>query len=122
MKKTVLIFDDDPDIVQVTKKILNDRGYKVAIVEDCTNVFEIVEEYQPDIILMDLWIPTLGGELATQMLKNNVKTKHIPVIIFSANAEISKYTEKAGADGFLAKPFDIETLEKTINTYVPVHD
>ena len=63
---------------------------------------------------MDLWIPTIGGEKAVNLIKTNASSSHIPVILFSANAEIDVIVERTQANGFLKKPFDINTLLVTI--------
>jgi DNA-binding NtrC family response regulator len=110
MKKCILIFDDDPEILMVCKIILEQRNYKIETRAFCDNIIEDISEVKPHIILMDLWIPTIGGELAISLMKNNNKTRHIPIILFSANTEINKIVERTNANGFLKKPFDISAL------------
>ena len=73
---------------------------------------------KPDIILMDLWIPQTGGEMAIRMIRQNPKTNHIPVILFSANDEIEKISKRINANAFLKKPFDILTLRQTIKNFL----
>jgi len=68
------------------------------------------------VILMDNWIPDEGGIMATQALKTNEALKNIPVIYFSANSDIQLLADHAGAETYLAKPFDLEELERVINT------
>ncbi len=70
----------------------------------------------PDVILMDNWIPDAGGIVATQILKNNDELKSIPVVYFSANSDIQLLANQAGAETYLAKPFDLDELERIINT------
>jgi two-component system cell cycle response regulator DivK len=69
----------------------------------------------PAVILMDNWIPDEGGIIATQRIKSNEILKDIPVIYFSANSDIESLTRSAGADAYLAKPFDLEDLERVIS-------
>ena len=66
-----------------------------------------ISQVKPDIILMDLWIPEIGGENAISLMKNNKGTEHIPVVIFSANVEIEEIYKRANANGFLQKPFEM---------------
>ena len=73
-----------------------------------------VAEYHPDIILMDNWLPDVGGIEATQELKKHPMYKDIPVIYFSANNDIKALAETAGAESYLAKPFDIDELEEKV--------
>lgn len=112
--KTVLICDDDADILEVTKTILLLRGYRVETIMNTDDLIGKVETIKPSVILMDLWIPDIGGSEATRQLKENVSTSHIPVIIFSANNDIEKVANSAGANGFLRKPFEIADLERII--------
>jgi CheY-like chemotaxis protein len=57
---------------------------------------------------MDLRIPSFGGDRATEIIKNNEKTRHIPVIMYSADIRIETIAEKVHADAFIKKPFDID--------------
>ena len=70
----------------------------------------------PVVILMDNWIPDAGGIIATQTLKRTEGLKDIPVIYFSANSDIQILANHAGAETYLAKPFDLDELERVINT------
>ena len=67
---------------------------------------------------MDLWIPEIGGELSIKILKENADTKHIPVIIFSANSELKEICKKINADGYLEKPFNIALLKETVEKHI----
>ncbi|MDQ6762320.1 MAG: response regulator, partial [Bacteroidota bacterium] len=67
-------------------------------------------------IFMDLWIPTIGGEKAVMLLKENTATKNIPVILFSANGEIKQISHRIKADGYLEKPFGISRFREIIKT------
>lgn len=115
--RSVLILDDDQDILEVTKLILEMKGYTVTTRESVVNVIELVNSTHPDIILVDLMIPEIGGKAMIRSLKENPETAQIPALVFSANADIESIAESIGADGFLKKPFDIDKLEKTIEGY-----
>lgn len=108
------MFDDDRDILELCTLILTRRNYEVFTDTSCVNLLTTVNAVQPDIIIMDNWIPEHGGIDATQQLKASEQHKHIPVIYFSANADVHLLAEKAGADTYLAKPFDIEELGKKV--------
>lgn len=118
MKKTILIFDDDTNILELCSIILTECGYEVATSETSHDIIEKVEETNPDAILMDNWIPDIGGIEATRILKKHPKFNHIPVIYFSANNDIKSLAEKAGADAHLAKPFDLDELENLIKSLI----
>lgn len=119
--KKIIIFDDDEDILSICSYILEEQGWEVHTFTDCNNIIEKVSGIDPAVILMDNWIPDAGGIIATQTLKKDDKWKNIPVIYFSANSDIQLLADHAGAETYLAKPFDLEELERVINT-VLVHD
>lgn len=114
MPKRILICDDDSDILSICQFILEEMGLEVHTRTDCNNILSIVGEVKPDVILMDNWIPDTGGIIATRMIKQHPLYKKIPVIYFSANTDIKLLARDAGADSYLAKPFDISDLEKAI--------
>lgn len=117
-KKRILIFDDDTIILEVVSIVLADAGYEVSISETSHDIIEKVSSLKPDLILMDNWIPNIGGVEATQLLKSHVEFNDIPVIYLSANNDIASLAESAGADAYLAKPFDLVDLEKIVATYI----
>lgn len=113
--KKIIIFDDDEDILSICSYILEEQGWEVFTFTDCNNITEKVSRVLPDVILMDNWIPDAGGIIATQTLKKSEELKNIPVIYFSANSDIQLLASNAGAQMYLAKPFDLEELEKVIS-------
>jgi len=114
--KRIIIFDDDEDILAICTYILEEQGWQVYTFGDCNDIINKVTGIDPEVILMDNWIPDVGGITATKLLKSSDKLKNIPVIYFSANNDIQLLASHAGADNFLAKPFDIDELEKVINS------
>ncbi|HLT23499.1 MAG TPA: response regulator [Ignavibacteria bacterium] len=114
MGKKILICDDDRDIVEVTSLILRDDGYEVKAVYTSDNILEEVKEYTPDLVLMDLRVPRKGGEEATKEIKQDKKTREIPILVFSANHEAVKISKEIGADGFVSKPYDIDIFLEII--------
>jgi DNA-binding NtrC family response regulator len=113
--KKIIIFDDDEDILSICSYILEEQGWEVHTFTDCNNITEKVSRILPDVILMDNWIPDAGGIIATQTLKKTDSLKDIPVIYFSANSDIQILASHAGAQTYLAKPFDLDELEKVIS-------
>ena len=114
--RKIIIFDDDEDILSICNYILHEQGWEVHTFTDCNNITEKVSAIMPNVILMDNWIPDAGGIIATQTLKSTEGLKDIPVIYFSANSDIQLLANHAGAETYLAKPFDLEELERIINT------
>ena len=107
MDKCILIYDDNMEILFLCKSILRKTDYRVETRSRCETVIEDVASLRPDLILMDLWIPEIGGEKAVTILKHDPATAHVPILLFSANAEIKDIAEKVKADGYIEKPFDV---------------
>lgn len=118
MNKKVFIFDDNIEILELCTEILEDLGLEVKTSPTTNSVEEQVSSYMPDLIFMDNWLPDISGIEATKLIKANETLKHIPVIYFSANSNISALASEAGADEFLAKPFDIDSFEEVVKKYV----
>ena len=117
MNKKVFIFDDNIEILELCTEILQDIGCEVKTSPTTNRVEQQVADYMPDLIFMDNWLPDMSGIEATKLLKANDRLKNIPVIYFSANSNISELANQAGADDFLAKPFDIDKFEETVKKY-----
>lgn len=116
--KCILIYEDDREILFLCKMLLERENYRVETLMRCENVIKDIEEIKPDLILMDLWIPEIGGEKALNLIKENAATLHIPVLLFSANAKIKEISEKANADGYIEKPFDIHAFKEKIAQHI----
>ena len=118
MKKCILILDDDPEILLICRILLEKLDYRVETRIRCDNIIKDIREEKPVMVLMDIWIPAMGGEKATKLIKENKATQHIPVILFSANSEIEEIFKRSNANGFLKKPFEIGALVKTVETNI----
>ena len=115
--KKILIYDDDLEILQLCKAILASRKFIVSTLSRCENILTDIETIQPDLILMDLWIPDIGGEKAVGFAKQHEHTKHTPILLFSANADIKEISVRVNANGYLEKPFSISTFIDTIQKH-----
>lgn len=115
MKNTIIIFDDDAEILQICSIILEARGFTVVTENNCENVAQKVLASGAQVVLMDNSIPQAGGIAATREIKQTGSTKNIPVIFFSANSNVATMSQQAGAEFYLAKPFDISELEETVS-------
>lgn len=117
MNKRILIADDDPAILDSLKILLEEEGYKVETSHDGRTAQELQEEF-PDLILLDIWMSGMDGRDICKHLKSQGKTKHIPIVLISANMDTPQIAQESGADDFILKPFDIDYLLKKIETYV----
>ena len=116
--KRILIFDDDTAILEVITIIFEENGYEVKISETSHDIIEKVADYQPDVILMDNWIPKIGGVEATKLLKSTEEFKHIPVIYVTANNDIVALASEAKADDYVSKPFNLDDLEIMVAKHI----
>ena len=115
-KKKVLVADDDPAILEVITLILEDAGYDVKTTVN-GQTEKLAKEYLPDLILLDIWMSGMDGRIICKDLKAQKITKHIPILMISANKDTEKIAKEAGADGFLAKPFDMKDLLNKVAAY-----
>lgn len=116
--KSVLVVDDLPENIKVLSSFLSPMGFTVSSAESGEEALEKVAESPPDIILLDLMLPGLDGFEVCRHLKQNIKTRHIPVIIITGltDRDANIRAIASGADDFLIKPFDRVLLQTRINT------
>jgi DNA-binding NtrC family response regulator len=118
MDKEILVIDDDIAILEVIRIILEEKGYKVTTISDSTTVEKYILAHAPQMVFVDFWMAGLNGKKIVGIVKDNAYTKHIPVIMISANHDVKKIAEEIRADGFLAKPFDISDLTEIVDKYL----
>lgn len=116
--KRILIADDDPGIVDAVQMILEFHGYEVSFTHNGNDVLSITE--YPDLLLLDIWMSGCDGRDVCRALKTNKDTMHIPVLMISASKDIRQSALDAGADDFLAKPFDMDELLAKVEALI--HD
>lgn len=114
MKKNILILDDDCDILFFCSQVFESLGFNVITSENCNDITQKVEDNDANIVLIDNWIPDIGGINAIKILKDAEHLKDIPVILFSASSNLTELAKEAGADSYLKKPFDLDDLEKIV--------
>lgn len=110
MVKLVLIIEDDNDLQSYLKELLLDHGYQTIEASDGVKALQIIEQRQPDLVILDLGLPKLSGESVC----NEIRKKHpdLPIIILTAKNDINDVVRgfKLGADDYLTKPFKGEEL------------
>ena len=104
-----MIADDDPGIVDAIEMLLEFEGYQVSSTIDGSTVLDMKHEL-PDLLLLDIWMSGEDGRDICKKLKQEDATKDIPVIMISASKDIKESAMAAGADDFLAKPFEMNEL------------
>ncbi len=116
--KKILLCDDDEGIVDIVAIVLNEKGYDVTAITESDTFFSVVTKNIPDLILLDLWMPRIRGDVIVKKLKEKKDTKDIPIILFSASKDTQIITKEVGADAYLLKPFDINELEDIVAKYI----
>ncbi len=115
-KKKIMVADDDTGILEAMQMMLEDAGFEVIITEDARKVQDMRDEL-PDVLLLDIWMSGMDGTHVCQHLKSQNQTKHIPIILCSANKDTRHLAKACGADDFLAKPFEMNDLLNKVKTY-----
>lgn len=116
--KKVLVIEDDLDILEVVQLILTTGGYESTGVIKGDHVYTKVEEYKPDLIILDILLSGNDGRVICKNLKQNDQTKHIPIIMMSAHPEAKKSTKESGANSFIAKPFSLDQLLNEVSHFI----
>ena len=116
--KKILVLDDDLDILVVMQLLFKVKGFDVMALSRWEEVYEKAEIFQPDLILLDVLLSGNDGRDICKVLKKKPTTRHIPVILFSANPNIAKSATEYLADGFIHKPFEVNDLMQTINYHL----
>lgn len=117
VKKKVMVADDDQGILGVIRLILEDEGYEVLVTSNGETLKKVIDT-QPHVLLLDIWMSGHDGQEICRYLKSNDDTKHIPIILFSANKDTALKAKECGADDFLAKPFEIDELLAKVQQFV----
>ena len=115
-KKKVMIIDNDPGILDSVKLLLEVCNYDVEATDDLSIVTDSRHEL-PDILLLDIWMSGVNGKDVCKQLKSRDLTRQLPIIMFSANREIAKIAQEAGADDYIAKPFELNDMLEKIERY-----
>jgi len=113
---TILIADDDEDILDLVHLGLSGSGYEILLARDGAAALATARERKPTLALLDIGMPELDGFEVTSALKNDPATKDIVVILFTARSEASDVEKgyAAGADDYIMKPFTLKTLQSRV--------
>jgi twitching motility two-component system response regulator PilH len=117
----ILIVDDSPSQLLGIKRIVEKLGHEAFSAEDGAAGVEVAKQELPDLILMDVVMPTLNGFQATRTISKNPETAHIPIILVTTkDQETDKvWGMRQGAKAYVTKPIREEDLVKTLNEFLP---
>jgi len=119
----VLIVEDSRVAVAQIQRALEQRGIHSHAISDPTRLFEVLDDYRPDLVLMDMYMPTCNGVEATRALRQLPAYQAIPIIYLSGETDVGLQVEalRLGGDQFLTKPFNPVLLSATVKTTVERH-
>lgn len=114
--KTILIVEDDPDIVQALKGSLERHGFKTDVAVDGKEALDKIDHETPDLIILDLILPEIPGEIVCKTVKKNERLKNIPIIMVTGKcSDVDRVIGRViGAEYYIKKPCDVGMLLKTI--------
>ena len=115
--KTIIVVDDNPDIVNIVKTILEGKGYSVMCAYSGAELFTKLKEKKPDLIILDIMMPEMDGLEVLTRLKGVPDTASLPVILLTAKVQYEDVLGgyKLGADYYITKPFTSTQLTNGIN-------
>jgi two-component system alkaline phosphatase synthesis response regulator PhoP len=112
----ILVIEDEPSIQRLIGYALQTKGYEVLVAGDGQQGLDTVRSEFPDLILLDMVMPHMGGMEVLKVVKGDPRLKHIPVLVVTASAQKGD-AEKAirmGAAGYLIKPFHVPMLYERV--------
>lgn len=117
-KKTILVVDDEEDILELVKYNLTREGYQILCAATGEEAIAKAKRKQPDLILLDLMLPGMDGLEVCKLLKKDSKTEHIPIIMLTAKTEEADIVSglEVGADDYITKPFSPKVLTARVRT------
>lgn len=113
--KKIIVCDDDQGILDVLQMLLETEGFTVFTEINSTNLIKQIQSNAPDLVLLDLWMPLLSGDQVLKSIRTTEGIKNLPVIVLSASVDGNDIASDAGANDFVAKPFDLDDIILKIN-------
>jgi len=113
----ILVVDDDPDLVAICSLVLESEGYATDVATNGVEAYDTLTTDDVDVVLLDVMMPSLDGISVCKMVKDDPRTRDVPVILMSASAVLREEARKSCADAVLEKPFDIDVLLATVGRF-----
>ena len=119
-KPTVFVVDDEAEYTDIMRDVLEQYGLEVHISNGAFEAVQMMGWMTPDLILLDIMMPSVDGITLLRHLRRDQNKPKIPILVVSAYPETREEALEAGADGYLAKPFTAQELRSTIGQYLEV--
>lgn len=118
--KKILIVDDEQDIVESIKFVLESYNYMCYCAYNGEDGLKLAREIMPDLIILDVMMPRINGYKISRLLKFDKKYKDIPILMVTARSqeEDKLIGEETGADEYITKPFDLDEVVKIVQKYL----
>ncbi len=116
--KTVLLTDDNEDIIELVKLILGKSGYNLQVAHGGKEALNFCRDSKPDLVLMDLRMPDIDGFTVTRALRGSGFTNPIVILAGSESEEDREKAFAAGCDDYIVKTMEMRELEFTIDSYL----
>jgi DNA-binding response OmpR family regulator len=113
----VLIVDDDPDIRESTAMLLSLHGFEVRTHGQAEDILERIGAERPDVVLQDVMMPGLDLRGLMRRLRTHAALRGVPIVLFSASVDVEAKAREVGADGGVAKPFEVQTLVRALERF-----
>jgi two-component system, sensor histidine kinase and response regulator len=116
----ILVVDDNANNIKVVAEILMPKGYRIAFAQSADEAFRIIDDFLPDLVLLDIMMPVTNGYEVCKRLKSDEKTEGIPVIFLTAKnqEEDIEMAYRSGGVDYLTKPFFREELLARVETHL----
>jgi DNA-binding response OmpR family regulator len=114
--RRILVVDDNKDILEILKLILEGYDYEVITLADGNLLFDQIKVFKPDLILLDIMLGNMDGRELCKIVRSNKETQDMPIIMVSASHNLSELFTPGSHTDFLAKPFDITELIYKVET------
>ncbi len=117
-KLTLILVDDDKDLLFLMKRLLVQEGFVVKLSHNGKDLHDIIRTETPDLILLDITMDGVDGAEICSELKSVDQTKAIPILLLSSNENIAERARQCGADGYFSKPLEIELLKQQLSLLI----
>lgn len=121
MKHSILLVDDDPNLRDMLRQMLEMGGFAVTEAEDGLDALEKLEEITPDVLVLDVMMPNLDGVSLCKQLRSDAEFMSLPIIMLSGKTQHRAVEEgmAAGANCYLCKPITVDELIRSVRELLP---